>query len=248
MSNKSSGTDIFVIENAILSFPHLFALDNNGKYSVALLVEDATATMIYQKAQELAAVSDQTKNMIQSPQFRWPVSKAADKMNTQGGFVYKGNPRVEHLWVMSASSQGDRPPPPVVDESRQPVMDRGQIYAGCVVAAGIRLFTYNTKGNVGVGVGLQAIMKMADGEPLGGDVVDPSTLFSGVQSTPATTPVMSPNGLPAAPQAVPQQFGQPTAPAASNMPGAPFPAQPGVPAQSEPVQPGVPGIPGLPES
>jgi hypothetical protein len=243
---KSSGTEVFVIENVILSFPHLFALDNNGKYSAALLVDDATAGVVYQKAQELAASSEMTKNMVNLPQFRWPVSKAADKMNSSGGFVYKGNPRVENLWVMSASAQEDRQPA-VVDEARQPVLDRGKIYAGCVVAVGIRLFTYNTKGNVGVGVGLQAVMKTGDGEPLGGDAgVDAATLFGNVQAQTPATPAAAPNGMPAPPPGAPQpQFGQPTAPAAAGMPAAPFPGQQVAPAA--PIQ-GVPGIPGLPQS
>lgn len=245
MSNqKSSGSEVFVIENVILSFPHLFALDNNGKYSAALMVDDTTAGVVYQKAQDLAASSDMTKNMAHLPQFRWPVSKAIDKTNSTGGFVYKGNPRVENLWIMSASAQPDRQPA-VVDEMRQPVLDRGKIYAGCVVAVGIRLFTYNQKGNVGIGVGLQAVMKTGDGEPLGGDAgVDAATLFGNVQAqAPAAT---APNGMPAPPPGMPQpQFGQPTAPAAPGMPAAPFQGQQAAPMQGVP---GLPGIPGLPQS
>jgi hypothetical protein len=182
---KSSRTEVFVVENAILSYPHLFKPQvavgaTEPKYSCALLVDEATAQLVYEKAQQIAgeAFNNGEQNL---QKFRWPVQKAADKQSTNGSFPYRDNPRTADRYLINANASQDYPPQ-VVGQDRQPVVDRGQIYAGCIVAAGIQLFTYNTAGNIGVGVGLSAIMKQADGEQLGGSSVDAKSLFNGVQA------------------------------------------------------------------
>lgn len=263
MPNQSSNSETFVVQNCILSYPHLFQPQQvNGqgdpKYSAALLVDEATAGMVYAKAQELAAAHFKN-NEAALPNFSWPVIPASSKPN------YASNPRLASLYIVNAKASADFPPQ-IVDGNRQPVMDRGQIYAGCVVAAGIRLYTYNNMGNIGIGVGLSAVMKMGDGEALGGEAVDANTLFGGVQAqAPAGMPG-APAGMPGAPVGMPVQapapvgmpgapvgmpgapagypggapapatppgnFGTPTAPAAEGMPAQPFPGQPTIPPQS----------------
>ena len=174
--SKSARSEVFIVENAILSYPHLFKPQmaqgaTVPKYSAALLVDEATAQRVYAEAQKVAgeAFVNGEQNL---PQFRWPVTKAADKMNQKGVFLYRDNPRTADKYLINANASEDYPPQ-VVDQNRQRVVDRGQIYAGCIVAAGIQLFSYNTAGNVGIGVGLSAVMKTADGEALGGGTIFP---------------------------------------------------------------------------
>jgi len=210
MSNPSSASETFVVEDAILSYPHLFQPQQvNGqgqpKFSAALLVKEATAKVIYEKAQALAAAHFKNGEQ-QNPKFMWPVSAAKDKQN------YANNPRLANLFVVNTKASADYPPQ-VVDENRQPVLDRGKVYAGCEVAAGIRLYTYNNMGNIGIGVGLSAIMKTGDGEPLGGDSVDAKSLFANVNA--------SPNGAPA-PETASNPFGQGSQEAEPGMPTPPF--------------------------
>ncbi len=58
--------------------------------------------------------------------------------------------------------------PGVVDETRQPIINPNDFYAGCYAVASVNAFCYDTAGNVGVSFGLQNIMKVNDGEPLAG--------------------------------------------------------------------------------
>ena len=210
MSNSSSTSETFVIEGCVLSYPHLFQPQQvNGKgdpkFSAALLVSPEAATEVYNKAQALAA--GHFKNGEDKAQnFMWPVVAANTKPR------YAGNPRLAPLYVINAKASADYPPQ-IVDENRQPIMDRGKIYAGCVVAAGIRLYTYNNMGNVGVGVGLSAVMKTGEGEPLGDGSVDAKALFADVQAAPCRTGGPLPGGLPAA----------------TPSPAGPAPANPGMP-------------------
>lgn len=58
--------------------------------------------------------------------------------------------------------------PGVVGRDAKPLMDTDDIYSGCWCRVDINLFPYNRKGNVGIGVGFNNIMKWEDGERLDG--------------------------------------------------------------------------------
>lgn len=186
MAKKQSvKTEVFVIENCILSFPHIFTpqqVNNQGepKYSAALLVDAKHAAIIMNKAKEIATSAFEN-NETGYPNFRWPVTPANQNKN------YMNNPRTAGLYIVNSKAAADYPPQ-VVDENRQKVLDKSKIYAGCIVAAAINLYTYNNMGNIGVGVGLSAIMKTGDGEALGGGPVDVNEVFGGIQPTAAGGP------------------------------------------------------------
>ena len=241
-AKKSSSTETFVVEDCILSYPHLFQPQQvNGqgepKYSTVLLLNEQVAQVVMQKAQELAQ-SHFTNGESQMQKFQWPISKASEKMSNSGSFPYRDNPRVANRYIVNAKASQEYPPQ-IIDANRNPVMDRSQIYAGVVAAAGIRLYTFNNMGNIGIGVGLSAIMKTADGEPLADSgAPDPKTLFAGVQVQGGGMPQPSANGMPA-PQG--QVTPQPNPAMAAQ---APFPNQgiPGVQQQPQQPQQGMPSF------
>jgi hypothetical protein len=234
----STSGENFVIEGAILSHPHLFKPEpfmQNGVpqgdpfYSTVLLITAEQANVINTKAYEVAQKHYKNQEYMH-PSFGWPASPANLKPD------YANNPRLAHLWMVNTKA-GMEFPPQVVNENRQLVVDRGTIYAGCVVAAGLNCYTRPQParpGEVGqgIGVGLQAVMKMADGEAIGGGSVDVKSLFAGVQAqSPSATAFTPPGGQPAPQQAMPN-FGQPTQQANTAMPGQPFATQ-GQPQQQE---------------
>lgn len=64
----------------------------------------------------------------------------------------------------------------VVDRDNLPITDPSEIYSGCVCRALIDAYTYDKAGNRGVGLGLLALQKLADGKRIGG--VDAVEAFS----------------------------------------------------------------------
>ena len=52
-----------------------------------------------------------------------------------------------------------------------PIEIEDELYSGCYVQAQLSLYVYNANGNKGVGVGLEAVRKVAEGERLGGVTV-----------------------------------------------------------------------------
>ena len=68
--------------------------------------------------------------------------------------------------------------PGLVDADVQDIIDETEFYAGCYARASVRFFTYDVNGNRGVGVGLQNVQKLRDGEPLGGVRAKPEDDFA----------------------------------------------------------------------
>lgn len=58
--------------------------------------------------------------------------------------------------------------PGIVNKKAEPIMDQDEVYSGCYVRMSITFYPFNVSGNKGVAAGLNHVMKVKDGEPLGG--------------------------------------------------------------------------------
>ncbi len=114
-------------------------------------------------------------------------------------------------WVFTASSKR---PPQVVDTNLNPIINQSDVYSGCYARVCVNFFPYNSNGKRGVGISLNAVQKLEDGEPLGGRV-SAAEAFGAPMGT-APQPVQQPQY-----GAYPQQ----TAPAQSYQPVQQAPAQ-----------------------
>lgn len=63
-----------------------------------------------------------------------------------------------------------RTKPNIVDRNCNPILAQEEVYSGCYGAVSINFYAFNTNGNKGIAAGLNNIMKLSDGEPLGGRV------------------------------------------------------------------------------
>ena len=124
-------------------------------------------------------------------------------------------------------------PPELVDKFGQKIIDPSQLYSGCRVVASVSFYGYDTMGNRGVAVGLNAVMKLADGDRLD-NRPDAKTVFADyIQDAPQGAPQQAPQGYApqGAPQGAPQQAPQGYAPQQAPQ-GAPQQAPQGAPQQS----------------
>lgn len=80
----------------------------------------------------------------------------------------EGDPAYEGMYFFNCSSKNK---PSVVKKSKtQGVFincEPDEIYSGMVVKLSINLFPFDSKGNKGVGIGLNGVFKVRDDEPLG---------------------------------------------------------------------------------
>lgn len=145
-------------------------------------------------------------------------------------------PECKGHWVFTASSKQQQA---VVDMSVAPIMSQSEVYSGMYAHVNVNFFPYFNSGNKGIGCGLGPIQKIADGEPLGGQISAEAAFGggSGVYTPPVqpqqqyqqpVQPQAQPYyGQPAQPQ---QQYGQqPVQPTYQQQPGQPTYPQPGAP-------------------
>jgi hypothetical protein len=77
----------------------------------------------------------------------------------------EGIEEYEGCWFISAKSYRK---PKVVDRQFDMIVDPEDFYSGCYGAIVLNFYGYDVGANKGVAAGLESIMKLADGEPLGG--------------------------------------------------------------------------------
>jgi len=58
--------------------------------------------------------------------------------------------------------------PGIVDENVQPILSQDEFYSGCYARASVVFYGFDKGGNTGLGVGLNHVMKVKDGERLDG--------------------------------------------------------------------------------
>lgn len=58
--------------------------------------------------------------------------------------------------------------PTVVNRKKQEILEKDQVYSGCYARAVVAPYAFDTRGNKGVAIGLDAVQILRDGEPLGG--------------------------------------------------------------------------------
>ena len=148
------------------------ALDGGpAKYSVTLLIrkDDKMTVQKIQAATEAARASFLQRN----PGKKLP-AQLKSTMHDGDGLRESGDeygPECKGHWVMTVSSQQQ---PVIVDANKVPITDPKELYSGCYGRAILNFYVYDYMGKKGVSAGLNGIMKLHDGDPLGGNVVTDS--------------------------------------------------------------------------
>lgn len=62
--------------------------------------------------------------------------------------------------------------PVIIDRFKEPITDESKVYSGCYARVMLNFYPFDANGNRGVGVSLEAIQFVKDGERLAGSVVD----------------------------------------------------------------------------
>lgn len=88
--------------------------------------------------------------------------------------VYKG------MMYLNAKANENRPPKilELVNGRLEAITERDQFYSGCYGKASLNFFAYEFMGKYGIGCGLRNLLKLRDGENLGGGSSDPEVDFA----------------------------------------------------------------------
>lgn len=165
-----------------LSFPHVFedtkTKNDKGEavYDIQIIIpktqrDDARAIMAAIKAVGEAKWGANWKK-VRTP-FRDGDAEADDL--TEDGST-KGEKYPERLgaWFLNARSSR---PVGVVDRQRTPILSSSEVYGGCKGKINVTFYPYSNSGNNGVGVALNGVQKIADGESFGGGRPSVESMF-----------------------------------------------------------------------
>lgn len=139
-----------------------FQQGGDEKYSICLLInkkDSKTLAKIQRGIDEAIQKGISDKWGGKKPKNLWNPLRDGDEERADEAPEYKG---CFFLNAKSASKPG------IVDENLNEILDPDEVYSGCYGRAGLNFFPFDSNGNRGVGVGLNTIQKLADGDRLGG--------------------------------------------------------------------------------
>jgi hypothetical protein len=151
------------------SFPNVFKArknDLNGKdeYSVVALFPKGTDLTELKKAAEAAV-----KEKWGADPAKWP-KLLKSPFRDQAEREKEGKlPQGYEAGAIFMNLKSTQKPGLIKHENGQAVdiTDSSEFYAGCYAKATVRAYAYDQKGNKGVAFGLQNILKVKDGDPIG---------------------------------------------------------------------------------
>ncbi len=97
-----------------------------------------------------------------------PLKDGDEKADEEYGELFEG--------YMYATAKSQRRPT-VLDENGQQILDPEEFYSGVIGAVSVTVFPYNNRAQ-GIGVQLNHIMKLDDGERIGGGVISADDAFA----------------------------------------------------------------------
>lgn len=162
---QMKGADRVITGLVRLSFPYLFEKrqnedGNEGKYEACLLIskDDKKTVECINKAIEAAKARGLKEKWASKlpKKLQLPLNDGDDRDDELDGFA-------NNFYVNAKSKTR----PNVVDKHLAKIIDPEEVYAGCYVIAAISFYPYNTNSN-GIGVSLDSIMKVKDGEAFAG--------------------------------------------------------------------------------
>lgn len=138
-----------------------FQADQDAKFSICLLIpKEDKATLKKIKA----AIDEAIQEGISS---KWNGKKPANvKLPLRDGDEERADeaPEYEGMMFLNANSTQK---PGIVDKDLNEILDPDEVYSGCWGRASINFYPFSMNGNKGIGVGLNNVQKLKDGEHLG---------------------------------------------------------------------------------
>lgn len=151
----------------LLSFLHVFepkaiSDGDDEKYSVSVIIskKDKFTLTAYRaaiKAVETQVIKEKYKG-IRPKKWKTPLRDGDDPEEER-------DESYANSFFIGANSKRR---PKLYDKNLEPITDEEDLYSGCFGRVCINFYAYDVGGNKGIAAGLESIMKLSDGTPLGG--------------------------------------------------------------------------------
>ena len=149
-----------------------FSGSDDEKFSICLLIDK-------EDKKTLKAINNAVQAAIQDGiSSKWNGKKPANlKLPLRDGDEDRPEaPEYAGMMFLNANSTQK---PGIVDRNLMEIIDPDEVYSGCYGRASINFYPFNVNGNRGIGVGLNNIQKLTDGERLGSTRASAESDFGG---------------------------------------------------------------------
>lgn len=166
----------------IVSFPRVFA-STAGKNDKGETVYDIQFLIPKTQREDAKAISAAIREVGEAKwganwkKFRTPLRDGdAEKDELTEDGSTKGDKYPERLGHYFFNAKSYKPVG-VFDRQKNLITEPTELYGGCKAKLAVVFYTYARSGNQGIGVGLNGVQKVADGEPLGGGAPSVDSMF-----------------------------------------------------------------------
>ena len=115
---------------------------------------------------------ENAKKLLSKGRIANPIRDGAEITDKEGNEIEE----FADCYVLTARRRADLGAPGLVDAQVRPITDPTEIYSGMLCIASVNPFWYEVEGKRGIGIGLNNIQKVGDGERKGGKP-DPKSEF-----------------------------------------------------------------------
>jgi hypothetical protein len=178
--NENTLATKYVTPEIVCSFPYLFEVsDYTEKYGLSIPIPASNED-------EIKKIKILIGNAAEAKWGKKARAEVGKKIASpmRDGNDEKGEDDIYRDTIFFSANSTKKPG--VVGKDLKPIMGEDEIYPGCVIRASVNFYAYDFKGKKGIACGLQNVMKVKDGEALGGrsNAVDDFADFAGEASGP----------------------------------------------------------------
>ena len=135
------------------------------KYSVSLIIPKSDTKTLEKIRAAIQAAYEEGQSKLKGNGRSVPALSALKTPLRDGDAERPDDEAYANSYFVNANSGTA---PGTVDEDRNPILERSEVYSGVYGRASINLYAFNSNGNKGIACGLNNLQKIRDGEPLGG--------------------------------------------------------------------------------
>ncbi len=164
MANDNQATKV-IVGPVRFSYLHIWepaaiGEGDDKKYSASLIIPKSNKKLIKEIEAAVQAAIESGKNS----KFDGKIPKKL-KLPLRDGDEEREDEAYAGAMFLNTTSKTK---PGIVDKNSKPIQVQDNVYSGCYGYASVNFYAFDSNGSKGIACGLNHIMKIKDGEPLGG--------------------------------------------------------------------------------
>lgn len=145
--------------------PKAMSDEAEPKYSVMLIIDKDDTETLNKIKEAVEAAKEVGKEKVKEWKGKVPASL---RLPIRDGAEKPDNPELEGKYFMNVKSKNKPQVVKIVGGKLEPITDPAELFSGCYGKVSIDLYGYGRTGNNGISAGLNNILFLEEGEPLGG--------------------------------------------------------------------------------